>query len=327
MRTSGMRRMPSLATLAIMGVMAACGGTSGTPKGISSPAAGSVPSDVPTPTAAPVQATSSQYNQIYGVDLGIHVLSGKTGYEPVPDAEIKKLLTVLQGKVQWVRFYDVIPPTQNAPKLAHEMGFKVAASAIIQRDEAANEVALTQLVDDVNKGYVDFAIVGSEEVHINALTAPQEIAYIQDVKKRVHGKVPVGTVEPHKVLLEHPEIMRACDVVLANIAPISYAIPLPKSIDYIKTNYDKLVSLAGGVEVGIGETNWPSAGLGSSPDQEATYVKQFETWARAKNVKAFYYEAFDEPWLGQYNEQGRHWGIWTSDLKLKPGLDSVFAKT
>ena len=302
------RHRPTLAAMIAI-LLAACGSSSTQTSGFGA----STPSPPP-------------YNAIYGVDLGIHVLSGKNGEDPVPEEEVIKLLSVLRGRALWVRIYNVSGTNQDVPKLAHDMGFKVAASAILDGRTADDDYAIGKLVDDVNKGYVDYAIVGSEEIHVKLLTVPQELARIQDVKQKLSGRVPVGTVEPDKVLLAHPEVMRACDLVLANIPPISYGVPLDKSLDYIKTTYARLVAEAGGSEVGIGETEWPSAGFGSTVADEATYFSNVETWARAQALKVFYYEAFDEPWLGQYNAVGAHWGLWTSDLQLKPGMDQVFAK-
>jgi GPH family glycoside/pentoside/hexuronide:cation symporter len=189
-----------------------------------------------------------------------------------------------------------------------------------------DEGSLKTLIDEVEKGYVDYAIVGNEEVHVKQLTAAQEVTYIQEVKQKLAGKVPVGTVEPDRELLAHPELMRASDLVLANIPPISYGVTLAKSLDYIKSEYAQLVQAAAGTEVGIGETEWPSAGFGSTVQEEAKYFVDVEAWSRAQNVKTFYFEAFDEPWLGQFNAVGAHWGLWTADLQLKPGIDAVFAK-
>lgn len=296
---------------------------------VSASACGSSTSGSPggTGTSAAPTATPAQYNPVYGLDLGLHVLSGKSDHDSVPDSEVVRLLTVLQGRTQWVRLYDVTPPFQNVPKLAHDMGFKVAASALLNKNLSLNAYPLGILVDQVNKGYVDYALVGSEEIHVNQLTAAQEVGYIQDVKKQVHGKVPVGTVEPDRELLAHPEVMRACDLILANIPPISYGVPLEKSLDYITSEYAKLVAAAGPAQVGIGETEWPSEGFGSTVANEAKYFNDVETWSRAQSVKTFYFEAFDEPWLGQYNAVGPHWGIWTADLQLKPGMETVFAKS
>lgn len=307
------RRGTALLVVALIAAVAAACGSAGTQ---SAQPAGSQPANSRTP---------SPYNPIYGIDLGLHVLSGKGDHDPVPDAEVTRLLAVLKGRVQWVRLYDIVPPFQNVAKIAHEMGFKVAASVLLNADLSLNQYPINILVDAVNNGYVDYALVGNEEIHVKQLTAAQEVGYIKDVKQRLNGKVPVGTVEPDRELLAHPEVMKACDMVLANIPPISYGVPLEKSLDYIKSEYAQLVAAAGGSEVGIGETEWPSEGFGSSVSQEAKYFADVETWSRAQSVKTFYFEAFDEPWLGQFNAVGPHWGIWTADLQLKAGMASVFA--
>jgi exo-beta-1,3-glucanase (GH17 family) len=39
----------------------------------------------------------------------------------------------------------------------------------------------------------------------------------------------------------------------------------------------------------------------------------------------YYFEAFDESWKAAYEgPQGAHWGSWTQDGTLKPGMQAVF---
>jgi exo-beta-1,3-glucanase (GH17 family) len=307
----------SAAALAVTLVCAACGSSSTSTGG----------GGTPTPTASP-------YNPIYGVDLGIHVLSGTGGEDPVSDADIVKLLTVLQGRTQWIRVYNVLGAAKDVPRLAHQMGFKVAAQSPLDARHDVSETQLKSFYTMVNQGFVDLAVIGNEQVHIKSMTSPQLIGYINEAKAAIGGKVPVATVEPDKELLAHPEIMQACDVVLANIPPISYGIPPDQALDYIQKTYAQLSSMSGGHEVRIGETEWPSGGdrplvAGKpfvGPQIAATYFTQVETWARQNNVGVFYFEAFDEPWLGQFDSVGSHWGIFTSQLTLKPGFEGVFQK-
>ena len=303
--------------------LAGCGSSTSSGGGVAS-SGGSSPAAPSSPTPTP-----SPYNPVYGLDLGIHALSGTGGEDPVPDAEITKLLTALQGRTTWIRVYNVQGANANVPMLAHQMGFKVAASAVLNQNRQSSENTLQTLYDQVNKGNVDLAIVGNEQFHIGSMSPDTLIGYINEAKAALQGKVPVATVEPDKELIAHPEIMRACDVVLANIPPISYGIPLDKSLDYIKTTYAQLTSLAGR-EVQIGETEWPSGGDRPNglvgPTQGARYFNDVETWARQSNVKVFFFEAFDEPWLGQFDSVGPHWGVFNDQLAVKPGYETVFAK-
>jgi GPH family glycoside/pentoside/hexuronide:cation symporter len=133
------------------------------------------------------------------------------------------------------------------------------------------------------------------------------IGYIGEARQAVGNKVPIGTVEPDKTLLQHPEIMKACDVVLANIPPISYGIPPARALAYVQTTWQQISSLSGGHEVQIGETEWASDGV-------------------RPLVKVFYFEGFDEPWLASTDTVGPHWGIFTNTLMLKPGFEPVFQK-
>ena len=300
------------ALILIAALLAACGSTSST-----------------TPTATP-----DPYNPIYGIDLGIHVLSGSSGDAPVPDSQIVQLLQALQGRTQWIRAYNVQASSAHVPMLAHQLGFKVAASAILTANRSSSEAALAELYRQVNNGWVDLAIVGNEEVHVKAMDSLTLIGYINEARQAVGSKVPIATVEPDKTLLQHPEIMRACDVVLANIPPISYGIPPSRALAYVQTTWQQISSVSGGHEVQIGETEWASDGVRPlvegkpfiGPQIAATYFVQVETWARQAGVKVFYFEGFDEPWLAMTDTVGPHWGIFTNQLTIKPGFEPGFQK-
>ena len=58
---------------------------------------------------------------------------------------------------------------------------------------------------------------------------------------------------------------------------------------------------------------------------EATFARQFFTWADAYGVPSFYFSAFDEAWKANYEgPQGAHWGIWDEAGAIKPGMDAFF---
>src|SRR5271157_1221071 len=94
--------------------------------------------------------------------------------------------------------------------------------------------------------------------------------------------------------------------------------------------YNQLVSGAGGKQVIVSETGWPSGGnaVGAavpSPANAAQFFLQFVTWARSNNVAFLYFEAFNEEWKAKYEgPQGAYWGIWDEYGVLKPWMQPVF---
>lgn len=99
---------------------------------------------------------------------------------------------------------------------------------------------------------------------------------------------------------------------------------------WFDATYSRLVKNAGEKQVWVSETGWPDAGntlKQAEPTSEnaAQYFLNFVSWAKAKNVNYFYFEAFNEPWKQtEENPQEGHWGLWTSDYELKEGMAQVF---
>ena len=293
--------------------------------------AGTGPGAVPAP---PLRLAQLPGSPIFGVDFGIHTAQGSNGTEPVPDSQIRSLLSVMVGKVVWVRTYNL---NTDVPQIAHQMGFKVSATAFLTGSDSHNQLLIHTLETEVFNGWVDEAIVGSETLarpdpnnpshpdprYPATLTATQLIGYIRQVRSDIHGRVPVGTSDTDKAFLFPPNagVMQASDVVLANIPPISYAYAYDVSMPYIKRTYLQLLAAGGGTHVQIGETEWPSQGFpyGPEPIAAAKYFDDVQRWARAAHVDVFYFEAFDEPYLGRANVWDAHWGIWQDDGTLKSG--------
>lgn len=96
-------------------------------------------------------------------------------------------------------------------------------------------------------------------------------------------------------------------------------------VAYVHKWHKQIMDVANGKEVIISETGWPSCGkrIGDaipSPENAGFYFLNFVSWARANNVKYFYFEAFDECWKAGYEgPQGACWEIWNKYGNMKPG--------
>ena len=176
-------------------------------------------------------------------------------------------------------------------------------------------------------GEADILIVGNEVLLRNDLTEEKLIEYINRVKQAVPG-IPVTSADVYGELLQHPAVMNACDIVLVNNYPVWEGVSIDYAIYYLHLRHQQVVAAAAGKPVIIGETGWPSEGnrLGEaipSLENASFYFLNFVSWAKAENVSYFYFEAFDEPWKVEAS-WGPHWGVWTKDGILKPGMERVF---
>jgi hypothetical protein len=176
---------------------------------------------------------------------------------------------------------------------------------------------------------VDLAVIGTEVLLRGDLPPADLIAYIRRFRREVPN-VPVTTADVYSDLLENPEVMAACDVILANYYPYWEGVDVNHAMAWLHVRHQRLVSTASGKEVVVSETGWPSAGdtiadAIPSPENASFYFENFISWARAEGVDYFYFEAFDESWKSVYESpQGAHWGLWTEDGTLKPGMQAVF---
>ncbi len=102
----------------------------------------------------------------------------------------------------------------------------------------------------------------------------------------------------------------------------------PKEAPYwnlLDLQYNTVLTAVGnaginGVQVFLGESGWPSAGIGpyTTPANQVSYLDGLvNAWVLPGGVPTFLFEAFDEPTkdVGQ-----RSWGLRTVDGTLKPGI-------
>ncbi|HKR05135.1 MAG TPA: glycosyl hydrolase family 17 protein, partial [Bacteroidia bacterium] len=250
----------------------------------------------------------------------------------INDDQITDLVKIVSPYTEWIRTYGCTNGLENIGKIAHKAGLKIAAGAWLSGDTNANEVQIANLISASKAGEVDVAIVGSEVLHRGDLNATQLINYIDRVKAAVPG-IPVTTADVDKSLLDDPDVMKATDVLFVHIYPYWAGIKIDSAIGYLNAAYDTMVAHSDGKEVIIAETGWPSEGgkrgmAVPSEDNAATYFLNFTSWAKTRQVKYFYFEAFDEAWKSAHEGAvGAHWGIWNSNGKsLKPGIQTVFLR-
>ena len=268
--------------------------------------------------------------RLYGLNFSPYVGIQDPNQGAVVNAEqIEQRMRIIAPYTHWVRTYGCTRGLEHSGAIAHRLQLKIAMGAWSGPDSAANDIELESLIRQAQSGHVDLAVIGSEVLYRGDLEAEDLIAYINRFRAEV-PHVPVTTADVYTDLLEHPEVMAACDVIMANYYPYWEGVDVRDAVAWLHTRHQRLVAAAGSKTVIVSETGWPSAGdaMGDAVptlENAAFYFKNFVSWARTEGVDYFYFEAFDEAWKVLYESlQGGHWGVWDADGNLKPGMQEVF---
>ncbi len=246
----------------------------------------------------------------------------------VNEAQLAARLEIVKPYTQWVRTFGSTLGIEKAGSIAKSQGFKTALGAWIGRDTAANETEITNLINAGKAGQADLVIVGSEVLLRGDLSEQALLAYINQVKQQLPG-IPVAYADIYSVLIAHPNVINAVDVIFANYYPYWEQVPVDQAIARLQDMHQRMLAAAKGKPVVVSETGWPSDGASqgnaiASLTNANQYFQKFIFWANANNVDYFYFEAFDEPYKAKYEgSQGAHWGLWDSNLNLKPGMDAI----
>ena len=233
---------------------------------------------------------------------------------------------------KWIRTYGTAGGLADAGTYAKQYGMGAAMGAWIGPDFNANRGELDRLIVAAGRqGEVQYAVVGSEVLQRGDLAADQLLAYLAEFKAALPAGPLLTTADTYEVLIKHPEVIAACDVVFAHFHPYWAGVYYDDAVYWLDQRYEELKVVCGDKPIIVAETGWPSAGVPQghavpSVSNAAFYFKNFVSWAKAKKVQFFYFEAFDEPWKAAYepNDVGAHWGILGEDFLLKKGVWDIF---
>jgi exo-beta-1,3-glucanase (GH17 family) len=265
--------------------------------------------------------------RMYGIDFGPYIGANEAPGTVLTDEQLVARMKTVQPYTKWIRNFSMVNGLEKCGRIAHALGLKAALNAYITNDAAANQREMDNLVAAALNGDADLIIVGSEALFIGVPESTL-IAAINSVKQRLPGRQ-VATAEIYGDLLNHPNVIAAADIIMPNIYPFWENVAVDKAILRMQSARQQIVSAAGGKPVIISETGWPSDGTHAvsvpSLANAIFYFQDFQSWARANRVDAFYFAAFDEPWKSGEGDVGTHWGVWQSNQQLKSGFDAAIA--
>tara|TARA_R110000744_G_scaffold83865_3_gene164289 strand:+ start:2828 stop:5170 length:2343 start_codon:yes stop_codon:yes gene_type:complete len=249
-------------------------------------------------------------------------LEGQNIGDELSEAQIRQRMEIILPYTKWTRSFACTQGNEFIPKLAREKGLKTMVGAWIGSDKVKNDIEIDGLIELAKNGFVDIAVVGNEVLLRNELSEKEIIGYIRKVKEALPN-IPVGYVDAYYQFIEHPNLVEACDLVLANCYPFWEGCSIEKSSIYLKQMYAGVERVAKGKPVIITETGWPNKGdntKGAEPSERNAmkYFINSSNWAAHKEIPMFYFSSFDESWkIHHEGDVGASWGIWDKDEKLK----------
>jgi exo-beta-1,3-glucanase (GH17 family) len=260
-------------------------------------------------------------NGIHGLCFSPYVEGQKPG-DTLSEDQIRKRMLIIKPYISWVRSFSTTEGNELIPKIAKEYGIKTLVGAWIGNDMEKNEIEINNLIALAKEGLVDVAAIGNEVLYRDELTVDQLLHYINYSKSHLNG-VPVGYVDAYYEFPKHPELVEACDVILANFYPFWEGTSFDDSLQHKQYMLQRLLECANGKKIVVSETGWPSEG-GKSGEAEPSllnamkYFINSQLWSFDQDIEMFYFSSFDETWkLNAEGNVGGSWGLWDKDEKLK----------
>ena len=249
-------------------------------------------------------------------------LEGQNIGDQLSEKQIQKRMDIIAPYTKWIRSFSSTDGNEHIPKVAHKKELKTMVGAWIGSDRAKNEIEIKGLINLAKQGLVDIAVVGNEVLLRKELPEQELINYIKRVKQALPN-IPVGYVDAYFQFVERPNIVDACDIILANCYPFWEGYTIEQSTIYLRQMYAVSKNAAKGKPVIITETGWPNQGMDNkdahpSNENAMKYFINVNKWASEEQIDLFYFSSFDESWKVHHEgDVGQRWGIWDKDEKLK----------
>lgn len=268
------------------------------------------------------QVFSKTLNQgLFGICFSPY-MEGQNIGDILSESQIHRRMAIIATHTKWVRSFSCTEGNVFIPKAARNKGLKTMVGAWIDNNKTNNEKEIQALIGLAQNGYVDIAVVGNEVLLRNDLTKQELLSYIHEVKKAL-PTIPVGYVDAYFQFKEHPDLVDACDLVLANCYPFWEGCRIEQASGYLKQMYTVTQGAAKGKRVIITETGWPDHGSSNyeaqpSEDNAMKYFINTQNWAQQEHIEMFYFSSFDESWKVRHEgDVGQSWGLWDKNENLK----------
>ncbi|MFT4738294.1 MAG: GPH family glycoside/pentoside/hexuronide:cation symporter [Paraglaciecola sp.] len=274
--------------------------------------------------------TKSEITALFkkSLDKGLHglcfspYLEGQNIGDVLTEEQIKRRMDIIAPHTEWIRSFSCADGNELIPIVAREKGLKTVVGAWISSDLAKNEKEIESLIKLAQDGLVDIAVVGNEVLLRNELSEQKLLEYLSRVKKALPD-INVSYVDAYYQFNERPNLVNACDIILANCYPFWEGCSIEQASIYLKQMYTVTKEAANGKQVIVTETGWPNKGNSTedavpSEENAMKYFINAASWSQMEDISLFYFSSFDESWKVHHEgDVGQRWGIWDKDENLK----------
>jgi exo-beta-1,3-glucanase (GH17 family) len=253
-------------------------------------------------------------------------------------AEVAEDASLLARHWRVLRVYGADPQAERLLQVIREQKLPVRVMLGIWLTgapgrKAENEAQLAEGIRLANeyRSLIAAVSIGNEalvEWSDHKMTEAALIAAVERVRSAVHVPITVADdylywVKPDAALVSH------VDFITLHTYPVWGREDIDTALATTEKNYRKVQAAHPGKTIVLGEVGWPSYTEGDKhvpragdEQKQKTYFEQISGWARAHQVTAFLFEAFDESWKGSGTEG--HWGLFSEQRKAKPAVLSLY---
>ena len=176
-------------------------------------------------------------NNLHGLCFSPYV-EGQDPDDILSEKQILKRIKVISPYTNWIRSFSCTEGNELIPELANKNGLKSIVGAWISSDKERNQKEINALIELAKNGKVDIAAVGNEVLLRGDITEQELLGYIDQVKSALSTlEIPVGYVDTYYEYYTRPNLINACDVVLANCYPFWEGANIDDSLEQLRTMY------------------------------------------------------------------------------------------
>jgi len=286
------------------------------------------------PVASPPTQRKREYNpnRLDILDFTPH-LGDDEPHNVLPDHIVHRRVDMVANYTNGIRTFACYNGAESI-RYAHSIGlYTVAGAWIDARAEEAKE-EMDCIISLAREEVVNLASIGSEALTWGGLTAEQIVAYIKLFRMEVPN-VQVTTALKYEAMADEwnqKVIVPAVDLLYINYYPYWSGFHIGDALLAHQYEHEQMKKIAGGKDVWISESGWPSQGTcwngmaEPSEENQEQFLLGVMNWTRSEGIVLSWFDAFEQPWKNgnEYCSVASHWGIFESNGDIKPGPLRVF---
>ena len=266
-----------------------------------------------------------------GACVGFFIKSGQspdTG-TILPESQYQAICALAKKYCNVIRIYNA---DELAVKSANAIGLDVWLGVWIGKDDAANQIEIAKAVSIANRYKVKGIVVGNEVMLNNYQTEDEMVAYVLKIRSQT-SNLQITCADTWDMWWNggngRPKLAAVCDLIMIHCWPYWEGVGLDLAVASVADHYRKITGLYTSKPVIIGETGWPTGGtqFGNAVPSELgqrIFIRQIVEWARINNAPFLLFELVNEPYKNEPYGVGPNWGLFTSDLVIKPEIGKIW---